>query len=93
VTGPSAEAELQRVRAAIDALHWRQPDSPHCAADGEPWPCPTRRVAGLHGPAPSVERARGDCQVCGMPPAAWCPGCAKCACADEHDKTCPETTR
>lgn len=35
-------AELESERAALLATHTPFPDSPHCEADGERWPCPTR---------------------------------------------------
>ncbi|MER6103644.1 hypothetical protein ABT115_15300 [Streptomyces sp. NPDC001832] len=34
-------AELEAAQAAVLAPHTRYPDSPHCRADGDPWPCPT----------------------------------------------------
>ncbi|MGW1546650.1 hypothetical protein [Streptomyces sp. NPDC002346] len=48
---PESAAELEQLRARVAELeaavahalapHVKFADSPHCAADGDPWPCPT----------------------------------------------------
>ncbi|MEV3995774.1 hypothetical protein AB0K62_08790 [Streptomyces halstedii] len=48
-------AELEAARAAVAALHTRYPDSAHCRADGEAWPC--RTVTTLEKDTPAVAGA------------------------------------
>ncbi|WP_435279104.1 hypothetical protein [Streptomyces sp. 1222.5] len=38
----------------------------------------------------SAEGRDGACSECGQLPEQWCPGCAKCACVEEHDAGCPQ---
>lgn len=49
-------AALEAERAALLALHTPFPDSPHCVADGEQWPCPTR--VALPAPAGALAEDR-----------------------------------
>lgn len=52
-------AVLEAERAAVLAQHTPRLDSPHCVADGERWPCPTRVVL----PAPAGALAEDRHQV------------------------------
>lgn len=49
-------AALESERAALLAMHTPFPDSPHCVADGERWPCPTR--VALPAPAGALAEDR-----------------------------------
>ncbi|MEU9198888.1 hypothetical protein [Streptomyces sp. NPDC048332] len=50
---------LESERAALLAAHTPFPDSPHCQADGERWPCPTR--VALPAPAGALAEDRHQC--------------------------------
>ncbi|MFZ3556428.1 MULTISPECIES: hypothetical protein [unclassified Streptomyces] len=75
-----AATEHEPMSGAIDAIH-QLVNGFRAAVSGD-------RLTALLAPTQAL--TTGACDRCGMTPEQWCPGCAKCRCATDHDAGCPQ---